>query len=873
MRLLAVTTAAAVGTAVHATTHDSPLCSQNSEVVIGTNYVHQISVKSVGDCCAACYDYGYNCKAYTFDTATSECFLKDNINGKKQESGRISGTPTAGPRPPSPNSNKTVETRACQPPHDSYLFCNVSFPLEDRVDNLISLLKTEEIPLFMKARLGGGGSPGPANNISRIGLPEYDWGVNCIHGVQTNCLQNSKGETMCPTSFPNPNALGASFNASMWRTMGSIIGVELRALWLAGATEASTWSGKPHAGLDCWSPNVNINRDPRWGRNQEVASEDPYINGIFGKEYTIGLQEGEDDRFIQAISTLKHWDAYSLEDSDGYTRHNFDAKVSNYTLADTYFPAFKASVMEGKAHGVMCSYNSVNGVPTCANSFLDSVLRNEWNFDGYITSDTGAVADIYAQHHYRTDGKGATCAALKDGGCDIDSGKVYSDNLLEAIADPSKYGCNMDDVHVALHRTLGLRFRLGLFDPIEDQPYWHVSADVVNSTTSQNINQQATRESMVLLQNDLEKGLPFDAGSHVAVIGPHSQAQAALVGNYLGQICPNGGSSFDCVETPLDAITRINGKTGKTTVVQGCEIEKAITGGIDAAVSAAKAADSVVLILGISEHEEGESHDRTSIDLPQPQHDLARAVLAANPTARMAVVLVNGGMVAIAEEKETAPAIVEAFYPGFWGGSAIAETLFGLNENLGGKLPFTIYPANYTDLVSMSDMQFAPHGSSPGRSYRYYTGSPTYPAFTGLSLTTFKTVSPTNQSTQLSLRAGEIGIFHSISVTVTNIGNRTGDEVVFLFVKPPKNSTSHLIRKLAGFERVHLAPEESTTVNFNVSITILKLTASDSGDIVSSPGVFTVDISTGPLQSDIVTSIQVHVMGSAPVVLEAFPRY
>jgi hypothetical protein len=158
---------------------------------------------------------------------------------------------------------------------DHFPFCNTSLSISDRVDNLISLLKDDEIPALLTAREGGGGSPGPPGNVSRIGLPEYDWGVNCIHGVQTTCGTNDAGEPMCPTSFPNPNALGASWNKSAYREMGHIIGVELRSLWLHGATEASSWSGKPHAGLDCWSPNVNINRDPRWGRNQEVHNTLP----------------------------------------------------------------------------------------------------------------------------------------------------------------------------------------------------------------------------------------------------------------------------------------------------------------------------------------------------------------------------------------------------------------------------------------------------------------------------------------------------------------------------------------------------------------------------------------------------------------------
>ena len=211
----------------------------------------------------------------------------------------------------------------------------------------------------------------------------------------------------------------------------------------------------------------------------------------------------------------------ALEDADGFTRHNFNVVVDNFTLADSYFPAFKASVQEGGALGMMCSYNSLNGVPTCASSFLNSVLREEWGFSGYITSDTDAVSDIFEEHHYTADYKGAICAALKDGGCDINSGSIYSKYLLEAIRDPNET-CDMGDVTLALQRTLGLRFKLGLFDPIETQPYWHVSPDVVGSTAHQDTNQLATRESLVLLQN-YNDTLPFDKGlnsfnSHLTII-------------------------------------------------------------------------------------------------------------------------------------------------------------------------------------------------------------------------------------------------------------------------------------------------------------------------------------------------------------------
>lgn len=200
--------------------------------------------------------------------------------------------------------NYTVTTRACRPPYDKTMpYCDTSKSVNERVDALIALIHDDEIAPLLTAREGGGGSPGPSGAIDRLGLPEYDWGVNCIHGVQTTCGTGSDGQPRCATSFPNPVSLGSSWNTSMYREIGHIIGVELRSLWLHGATEASSWSGKPHAGLDCWSPNININRDPRWGRNQEVTSEDPYANGVFGREYTIGLQKGEDDKFLQAVVT------------------------------------------------------------------------------------------------------------------------------------------------------------------------------------------------------------------------------------------------------------------------------------------------------------------------------------------------------------------------------------------------------------------------------------------------------------------------------------------------------------------------------------------------------------------------------------------
>jgi hypothetical protein len=404
-------------------------------------------------------------------------------------------------------------------------------------------------------------------------------------------------------------------------------------------------------------------------------------------------------------------------------------------------------------------------------------------------------------------------------------------------------------------------------------------------------NRLVTRESMVLLQNDNSdgRGLPFAAGKRVVVVGPHANASAALVGNYLGQLCPGDEvSDLSCVETPVEAIRRLNGASGSVASSAGCKINGAIEGGVEAAVAAAKDADLIVLMLGIDQSIEGESHDRVDIDLPSAQHELAREVLALGKPS--VVVLVNGGMVGIEEEKRSAPSILETFYPGFFGADAIAATIFGENENLGGKLPVTIYRKDYVDEVEMEDMSFEPHGTSPGRSYRYYTGNATFPAFTGVSLTTFD-VSPVNgieneknekrqyqgkYQRVVNLRVDdgsrEKDVLQTHSLRVTNSGSRTGDEVVFMFVTGGVQSSP--IRRLAGFERVHLAPGESVVVKFDVTVSTLQSTDPFSGDVVVVPGDYRLVFATGGEDSDVASVLEARVECPVDrVVLAAFPAF
>eukprot|EP01059_Diplonema_ambulator_P036219 TRINITY_DN8956_c0_g1_i1.p1 TRINITY_DN8956_c0_g1~~TRINITY_DN8956_c0_g1_i1.p1 ORF type:complete len:793 (+),score=284.79 TRINITY_DN8956_c0_g1_i1:41-2380(+) len=733
-----------------------------------------------------------------------------------------------------PITQAAYNERACRPGFDQFQFCNTSLTKDQRLEALIGLIHDDEIPALLTAREGGGGSPGPAGNISRLGLPAFDWGLNCIHGVQSSCIKNTTtGAIYCPTSFPNPVNLGASWNASMWHTMGRIIGRETRALFVAGATEWSNWSGRPHIGLDCWSPNININHDPRWGRNQEVPSEDPTINGIFGAEITKGQQWSEaDNKYVMSVATIKHWDAYTLEDSDGYTRHNFDATIDNSTFADTFFPAWRATVKDAGALGVMCSYNAVNGIPTCASPFLRDVLRNTFEFKGYVSSDTGAVQDIYDQHKYVQTEVEAACAAIKVQ-TDIDSGVVYHDSLLAGVQQGL---CTMDDVKTSLKNTLGLLFDMGLFDPVENQPYWNIPASEVGSAASVALSNQATRESMVLLQNQ-NKALPLPKGKKIAVVGPHYNSTEMMVGNYYGQICAD--NTFNCVETIFDAIKRYN-QGGTTTAAQGCSISGTSTNGFASAIQLVKDADIVVLAIGIDQTVEAESHDRTTIDLPGVQKEFVAQVAAAAGSKPKVIAMMNGGMVALGGIVGQVDAILEAFYPSIHGGDAIASTLFGENDRLGGKMPYTVYPANYVNEIMMDKMSMN-DPATPGRSYKYYTGPTEFTFGFGLAFTTF-TVDVVQAPQNIGCH-DTAGL--PVIVKVTNTGSVAGDEVVQLF---RNNGTVGnglpVIKKLVAFQRVHLEPGQSVQVTFTVTAYDFANIAVN-GDRICSAAAYTMLVTNG----------------------------
>ena len=426
----------------------------------------------------------------------------------------------------------------------------------------------------------------------------------------------------------------------------------------------------------------------------------------------------------------------------------------------------------------------------------------------------------------------AACEALVNGTTDISSDVTYHNALL---------GCEKAAIDAALANAFGIRFKLGLFDPVEDQPYWRVPLSEVATPRADAVNMLATLSSMVLLKN-AGGTLPLAKGRRIAVVGPHANATDALVGNYLGQLCPD--DTLGCVESPFAAIAKANAG-GVTRLAKGPGLTKNDTRGWAAALAEAAAADAVVLCLGIDGSIEGESNDRTSIDLPAVQHAFAAAVGAlGKPTA---LVLVHGGSLDTAAERDSAAigAIVDAFYPGTRGAAAIAATLFGDNEHLGGKMPYTTYAADYVDSIKMSEMEL---DVGPGRSHRFFSGAPVYPFGAGMALTTFGLTLAAGPANAALVTEAAPSANVSYTVRVANTGAVAGDEVVQAFFKPrstPAQPASKLKQQLFDYARVHLAPGASADVAFTVNSATLRLVDRATGNSVSTPGAFDVVFTNG----------------------------
>eukprot|EP01063_Lacrimia_lanifica_P031067 TRINITY_DN5050_c0_g2_i1.p1 TRINITY_DN5050_c0_g2~~TRINITY_DN5050_c0_g2_i1.p1 ORF type:complete len:538 (+),score=111.20 TRINITY_DN5050_c0_g2_i1:308-1921(+) len=532
----------------------------------------------------------------------------------------------------------------------------------------------------------------------------------------------------------------------------------------------------------------------------------------------------------------------------------------------------------------MCSYNAVNGVPVCLDP-LQKAVRDSWGFDGYVTSDTDSIDDAWVRHKYVATGEEAAALGVSKGGCDINSGNSYYNRLPGALAQSL---CTMDDIDRRLFNAFKVRFRLGLFDPEHARsPYSKYGAKEIGAAASIALNLRAAEESLVLLQQTDAPTLPLPAsGLKLAVVGPHADASHGLIQTDTGMICTDG--SYDCVVSPFAALAKSNAG-GTTEYSQGCGVVDGNASTIAAAVDVAARADVVVLVLGIyacgkgpavdapcdfertdgSIYLEAEAHDRGSIDLPPVQHQLIDAVLELKkPTV---VVLVHGGQLAV-ERFVGVPhvTLLTAFYPGAEGGHAIARSLFG-TSNRWGKLPYTVYTADWTDNHAM----FEHNPSHDRRTYRYITPADasqvSFPFGYGLSLTTFSLSSFTND-TVATLHTDGTSPAVEVSVAVANTGRMVGDEMVQAYVVPTSvpGLKVHPLKSLIGFTRLrNIATGAPQSARFSITADDLTM-VTDTGDRVREPGMYDVVFETGAPRARRVV-VHVNVTGDRRVV-DAFPQ-
>jgi beta-glucosidase len=833
-------------------------------------------------------------------------------------------------------------TASAQTPTTDIPFRNPALPTAQRVADLIGRLTPEEkaSQLVNQARA-----------IPRLGIPAYDWWSEALHGVANNGFV---------TVFPEPIGLAASFDPVTIREMGTAIGDEGRVKW--NQIERAGGEHKIMQGLTFWSPNINIFRDPRWGRGQETYGEDPFLTARMGVAFVRGMQ-GDDPKYYRVSATAKHFAVHSGPEPG---RHSDDVKVSLHDMEDTYLPAFRALVTEGKVESVMCAYNRVNGQPACANSFLlKDRLRDAWGFKGHVVSDCDAIADIERGHHYTKTFAEAAAVSMKLG---VDNDCTEFGRMAGPTSDYDRYREAMQQgllpesaVDQSLRRLFTVRIRLGLFDPPARVPYNQIPDWVLNSAAHRALALKLARETMVLLKNDGVLPLRRQV-KRIAVVGPLADQVDVLLGNYHGtplhpvtaldgiraefpdaQISFEPGTDFlrQAEPVPTAALSTAEGQPGLTgeywanadfsgpatvkridakvafdrnapAAIPGAEtissrwtgfltapqdstykiglqgrgaklwiddklvvdtagqfrsaliempfrkgerhavrIEQA--GGrfpprfvwnevhanaLERAVSAARDADIVIAVAGISSALEGEEMpvnipgfkggDRTSLDMPADEEKLLEAVKATGKP--LVVVLMNGSALAVNWASANANAILEAWYPGQEGGTAIAQTLSGAN-NPSGRLPVTFYKG-IDQLPAFGDYSMA------NRTYRYFRGSPLYPFGYGLSYTHFG-------YSALSLSRGRIkaGEPIGVDVTVRNQGGLSGDEVAQLYLSFPA-APGMPIRALRGFSRVTLAPGESKRVHFDLDARDLS-SVTAAGKRIVAPGVYHVTVGGG----------------------------
>ena len=691
--------------------------------------------------------------------------------------------------------------------NDIPIYKNPDFPIDERVEDLLNRMTLEEKISQMLYY---------SSAIGRLDIKEYNWWNECLHGVARAGIA---------TVFPQAIGMAATFNPDRIYEVASVIGDEARAKYNEFQRQEDR---SMYKGLTFWTPNINIFRDPRWGRGQETYGEDPYLTGRMGVSFIKGLQ-GDHPEYLKAAACAKHFAVHSGPEEE---RHEFNAVVSVKDMRETYLPAFRDAVKEARVEGVMGAYNRVNGEPCCGSkTLMQDILRGEWGFEGYYVSDCGAIRDFH-ENHKITDSPEESAALAVNMGCDLNCGMVY-----EYLKDAAKKGLvSAEAIDRSVRRLLKTRFKLGMFDPEDRVPFNKIPYDVNDCEEHRQLALQVARESMVLLKNK-DSFLPLDKDEikSIAVIGPVADNRSVLLGNYYGT-----PSKY---VTILEGIRQAVNKDTRVYYTEGCvlgDVQQSHWGnpartGFSEALSMAERSDLVIMCIGLTPEFEGEEGyaansdgggDKLDLSLPGLQRELLETIsMTGKP---IVLVLTSGSPVDLcwAEENENVRAILEAWYPGEEGGTAVADILFG-NYNPAGRLPVT-FVRSLDQLPPFRDY------SMKNRTYRYMESEPLYPFGYGLSYTKFK-YSNLNVSKKELFTEDDEDIF--VSVEVENIGGLAGDEVIQLYIKDLEASVRVPIWQLNGVKRIHLKPGEKAKVEFILKKRQFAL-IDEKGECLLEPGKF-----------------------------------
>ena len=621
--------------------------------------------------------------------------------------------------------------------------------------------------------------------IEHLGIKAYDWWNEALHGV---------ARAGTATMFPQAIALAAAFDEDLMKQVGEVIAEEGRAKY---NEQAKRGDRDIYKGLTFWSPNVNIFRDPRWGRGHETYGEDPFLTGTLAVPFIKGIQG--DGEYMKAAACAKHFAVHSGPEGE---RHFFDAKASKKDLEETYLPAFEACVKEGNVEAVMGAYNRTNGEPCCANKpLMVDLLRGKWGFKGHFVSDCWAIRDFHENHKVTATAEESVKLALEMG-CDVNCGCTYQ-KMMNAYRAGLITEEQITESAVRLFTT---RFLLGMFDKTE---YDNIPFTVVECDEHQKVASRAAAESIVLLKNDGLLPLDKTKLKTIGVVGPNADSRIALQGNYHGT-----SSRF---VTVLEGIEDKVEGSARVLYSEGCDLWKPNISNLSdqdypdrlsEVQTIADYSDVMVVVVGLDENLEGEegdagnqfaSGDKVNLELPIPQRQLLNSALACGkPTI---VINMSGSSINLGVAQDKAAAVIQAWYPGAKGGRDVADILFG-DVSPSGKLPVTFYKSA-DDLPDFKDY------SMKNRTYRYFEGTPLYPFGYGL---TYGKCSA--KDVDVELIKDEKGEFAGAKVTATvvNEGKRDTDEVVQIYIKDTGFELAIPNPSLCGFKRVHLAAGEEKKV-------------------------------------------------------------